>query len=574
MGSSRLPPSTDTPAIKSFRSLQWHPIGGTEDAWLFPITGKPTITNSSTYILRTPHTVVVIDPGADAEQASIVADAVHEARSERERAFLLILTHAHLDHFLNVDQVVRLGGRPLSFAHADAVAAIERKDRSHTLSILYKDAVLPEWTPDVAMFANPGAAAPGAFRTVFRGDVEAPHVAIELDPVNTLEVYATPGHSSCSCSIRLGEFIAIGDLPFAANPGLAGLAGWSAAALGTSLQTMSRLLARGGITVCGPGHGNCAPAATMACALDAVSLRLKGLGSLASLDERRVTALRSYASELLGESERLFSILGGRLLYLSQVLDHLGESGEAARILSLLDLDAAERVLGELGAFHQAFELGLQPELAVVLKANAVVDRLQRLIANQPSLQTVCGSLLDRIEQLLGDFGQTVQGLDFEVETEAVELLTLVGAIVDSGQEARRSSTRLLADTDDAEAFAAAITRSIASRSLLAVTSFSVVSTHTSAMMVKINKDRFRNLLTTLLELAAVGADGSTVEIALGERAGEIEVEIRGVRDNLAASMPQQQQSLYQRMMASLGGRIDIRPDGYVLRIARSEIGM
>ncbi len=568
-----MPPSTDTPVAKPFPPLRWHPVGGAEDAWVFPITGKPTITNSSTYILRTPRTVVVIDPGADADQATIVADAVHEARRERERAFLLILTHAHLDHFLNVDQVIRSGGRPLSFAHADAVAAIARKDRSHTLSILYKDAVLPEWTPDVAMFANPGALAPGGFRTALRGDAEVPHVTIELDPGNTLEIYATPGHSPCSCSVRLGEFIAIGDLPFAAKPGLAGLAGWSAAALKTSLQTMSRLLSHGSITVCGPGHGNCAPAATMACTLDAVSLRLKGLGSLASLDERRVMALRSFANELLGESERLFSILGGRLLYLSHVLDHLGEAGEAARILSLLDLDAVERVLGELGIFHQAFEAGLQPELAVVLKANAVVERLQRLIADQPSLRTLCGSLLDRVEQLLGDFCQTVQGLDFEVKTELVDLLALVGLVVNGEQEARGYSTRLLAGTDDAEVFTTAITRSIASRSLLAVTSFSVVPTHTTAMMVRVNIGRFRNLLTTLLELAAVGADGSTVEIALAERAGEIEVEIRGVRDSLAASMPQQQRSLYQRMMTSLGGRMDILPDGYVLRIACCEMG-
>ena len=569
MGNARLPHSTDTSIVTPLPPLQWHPIGGTEDAWVFPITGKPTITNSSTYILRTPHTVVVIDPGANADQATIVADVVHEARRERERAFLLMLTHAHLDHFLNVDQLVRLTGRPLSFAHAEAVAAIVRRDRSHTLSILYKDAVLPEWAPDVAMFATPVAAAPGGFRTAFRGEAEVPHVTIELDPGNTLEIYATPGHSSCSCSIRLGEFIAIGDLPFAANPGLAGLAGWSAAALDTSLQTMSRLLARGSITVCGPGHGNCVPAATMALALDAVSSRLKSLGPLALLDERRVTSLRGFANELLGESERLFSILGGKLLYLSHVLDDLGEAGEAARLLSLLDLDAIERVLGELVAFHQAFEAGLQPELAVVLKANAVVERLKRLVADQTFLRTICGSLLDRVEQLLGDFGQTVQGLDFEVPTEPVNLLALVGLVVNAERQARAAGTRLLADADDPEAFTTAITRSIASRSLLAVTSFSVVPTHTAAMMVNVNNSRFRNILTTLLELAAVGADGSTVEIALSERADEITVEIRGVRNSLTASMPQQQRSLYQRMMTSLGGRMDILPDRYVLRIAR-----
>lgn len=288
-----------------FGTRRWHRIGGTADAFLFPITGKPSITNSSTFVVKTPSTVVVIDPGADRGQAALVSDLVRGARRERERAFLLFLTHAHLDHFLNVDSIVEACGRPVSFVHAAAAAAIARRDLGHTLAILYKDARLPAWTPDIAMFsaAEPGVVAAGSMDRAWtlsrRGEPDWSCLALELDPGNTLEIYPTPGHSPCSCSIRLGGFMAIGDLPFAAKPGLAGLAGWSAPALETSLRNVSRLLARVDIAVCGPGHGDCAAAGEVARSLDGVQRRLGGLGAIATLDERRIAELRLFALELL-----------------------------------------------------------------------------------------------------------------------------------------------------------------------------------------------------------------------------------------------------------------------------------
>jgi glyoxylase-like metal-dependent hydrolase (beta-lactamase superfamily II) len=555
------------PPSKPFGPRRWHRIGGTADAFVFPITGKPSITNSNAFVLKTPRTVVVIDPGADHGQAALVSDLVREARSERKRAFLLFLTHAHLDHFLNVGRIVETCGRPVSFVHAAAAAAIALRDPDHTLAILYKDARLPAWTPDIAMFsaAEPGVIAAGdggrTWTLLQRGEPDWLCLALELDPGNTLEIYPTPGHSPCSCSIRLGGFMAIGDLPFAAKPGLAGLAGWSAPALETSLRNVSRLLARGDVAVCGLGHGDCAPAGEVARSLDGVRRRLGGLGAIAMLDERRIAELRRFALELLTEGRRLFAILGGRLLYVSHVLEHLEEAGEAARVSGMLDGEAIERVLHDLDAFCLAFEAGEHPELSVVLKAAAAVERLQMLVSGAPALRALSVSLFGRVEQLLGHFGQTVQGLTFSVEPERVDVLAIVRSAVDDERKAARNDAALLAAVDDSDAFAAAMARRIASHSVLSTAPIDVVQGSRGALTGEVGVGIFRNLLVTLLEAAAADARTGRIAVTVSRDAGEVAVGIRSDDGSTPASITAWQASLYRRMMAEMGGdfRVDDR---------------
>jgi glyoxylase-like metal-dependent hydrolase (beta-lactamase superfamily II) len=58
-------------------------------------------------------------------------------------------------------------------------------------------------------------------------DVALAQRSIVLGDGERLDIYHTPGHTSCSVSLRLGALLMIGDLPFAANPGLCGLDGWN-----------------------------------------------------------------------------------------------------------------------------------------------------------------------------------------------------------------------------------------------------------------------------------------------------------------------------------------------------------
>ena len=558
-----------------FGPRQWHRIGETADAFVFPITGKPSITNSSTFVLRTPSTVVVIDPGADRDQGALVADVVREARRERERAFLLFLTHAHLDHFLNIDRIVEACGRPVSFVHADGAAAIARRDLSHTLAVLYKDVQLPAWVPDVALFstAEPGAIAAGGgdllrprrtWALSPQGEPDWPYLSLELDPGNTLQIYPTPGHSPCSCSIRLGEFMAIGDLPFATKPGLAGLAGWSAPALEASLKNVSHLLAHGGIAVCGAGHGDCAAAGEVARALDGVLRRVGSLGAVASLDERRIAELRRFALELLVESQRLFAILGGRLFYVSHVLERLEEEAEAERVSSLLDADAIERVLLDLDAFCSAFEAGEHPELSVVLKAIAAVERLRKIMSGAPALRALSVSLLGRIEELLGDFAQTVQGLTFSAALERVDVLALVRSVVD-GAKAASDDAGLLAAAEDPDVFAAAMAQRIAVHSVLSATSITIERGSEGALTGEVDAGRLRNVLVTLLELVAADAGTRRITVTVGRDGGDVAVGIRSDSGATPASVTPNQLSLYRRLVVSMGG--DLRADARLLEL-------
>ena len=55
----------------------------------------------------------------------------------------------------------------------------------------------------------------------------------------------------------------LGDLPFAANPGVCGLDGWNHADLLQTLRKVDWLLETPDITVCCPGHGYCVSAQSM-----------------------------------------------------------------------------------------------------------------------------------------------------------------------------------------------------------------------------------------------------------------------------------------------------------------------
>ena len=86
---------------------------------------------------------------------------------------------------------------------------------------------------------------------------------LSLGAGNRLEIYHTPGHSACSISLRIGSLLMLGDLPFAANPGVCGLDGWNHADLLQTLRNVDGLLETPDITACCPGHGYCVPAQSM-----------------------------------------------------------------------------------------------------------------------------------------------------------------------------------------------------------------------------------------------------------------------------------------------------------------------
>ena len=125
-------------------------------------------------------------------------------------------------------------------AHDAAARALERSDRALTCNYLYP------WNPPICnapihgrLFA-PDDAYEASGLSLGRGDrleiTRRPasllddglgQRSIALGDGERLDIYHTPGHTSCSLSFRLGALLMMGDLPFAARPGICGLDGWN-----------------------------------------------------------------------------------------------------------------------------------------------------------------------------------------------------------------------------------------------------------------------------------------------------------------------------------------------------------
>ncbi|NLD57547.1 MAG: MBL fold metallo-hydrolase, partial [Methanomicrobiales archaeon] len=83
-------------------SQRWQPLFGAEDAQIFPLIRKIDVISSNSYLIATGDVLILIDPGGLPEQAETLAKVIQTCREEKDRPVFVILTHAHVDHFLGV----------------------------------------------------------------------------------------------------------------------------------------------------------------------------------------------------------------------------------------------------------------------------------------------------------------------------------------------------------------------------------------------------------------------------------------------------------------------------------------
>ena len=145
----------------------WQTVPGTAYVELFPIIPRATAVSSNCYILSAPAALVVVDPGANAEQTRQISRVVTEALAVSPRPVLVFLTHCHQDHSQEAGAfVVPTGVRVTRFAHRAGVKALETGDRNLTVAYLYP------WHPEICsapfegvLFASiPASATPGRER--------------------------------------------------------------------------------------------------------------------------------------------------------------------------------------------------------------------------------------------------------------------------------------------------------------------------------------------------------------------------------------------------------------------------
>jgi glyoxylase-like metal-dependent hydrolase (beta-lactamase superfamily II) len=558
----------------------WQTVPGSRSLEIFPILAQPSIVSSNCFIVSAPTAILVIDPGASREQTRRISDVVTVALAVSKRPVLVILTHCHQDHSQEADRLVLPAGTELRrLAHDAAARALEQSDRALTAADVYP------WNPAVCtapihgrLFAPDGACE--ASGLTFGGgdrleitrsaaslvdDVALAHRSIALGDGERLDIYHTPGHTACSISLRLGALLMIGDLPFAANPGLCGLAGWNHEDLIRTLHGVDSLFDNGDIAICGPGHGDAVSAAAMRDKLRLMREEARDLTAVEAMNANRIAGLKRYTDEFLEEALALFTILSGRLYAASYYLFDEG----MGRLPVPIDLDGIDRTLTEFRRFADAFNGSTTPELTVILKGVQAARSLQQALARDAVQRVLDPSLVGRAQRRLTDFLSIVRGLQFlsaespsRVNSVLAQLVARVGSHDDT------DASELLALADDRRSFLDLLTRRLGARSPFSQVTVDFVEAcqHSEA---GIAAERLDDIVTSLIEsMAAAGAR----HIRLGTEAAHDQLLVRLSADITVAAeaLGPRRLALYGRTLGWLGGSLEREQDApttFLLRL-------
>ena len=549
----------------------WQKVPGTPSVEIFPIVPKANCVSSNCYILSAPDALVIVDPGASAEQTRQISRILTDALMVSQRPVLVFLTHCHQDHSQEASLELPIGIEVKRFAHQAGVEALKHRDRNLTTAYLYP------WNPEICtarfegiLFASSPASEPAALESagnrrfeLYTEPITMPDGAtlqrqwLSLGAGNRLEIYHTPGHSACSISLRVGSLLMLGDLPFAANPGVCGLDGWNHADLLQTLRKVDWLLEMPVITVCCPGHGYCVSAQSMREKLRLMEAEASNLTDVPLMDAERISGLKIYVDELLEETTALLTIFSGRLYTVSYCLSLLEkEDSAASRVLESLNIDQIDRILSDFRRIAEAFLASAMPEWTVVLKGVQVARSLQSALSGEHVRQLLDFSLVDRAQRRLEDFLSIVRGLQFLQTEQPGAVNELIAEILKRTKETTTmESADLMAAMDDDQSFLQALTRRLAAYSPLRDIEFEFApaAQETNA---NIGAERLDDILTNVMEgMAGMGV--KHISIATHVRSGQVEIRLSSRERMDPAGFGKRRLDLYNRTLGWLGGNLE-----------------
>jgi len=423
----------------------WQPLPGVEGVSIYPFLRKVDIISSNSYLVAAPGLIVLVDPGGLPGQADALLREIGTLITEKPRPVLVCLTHVHLDH---CHQLLHHPGfreipRMLVAVQESGARALEAHDRAATIADLIRQEVgttridirlLPpgmggEHRDELLNFA--GTSVITCLDSLpLGGGLTMPRQTLPLEGDAAIEFLPAPGHSPDSICIRIGETLFLGDLLFSTAPGVAGLKGWDQKALLSTLDRVIALLQKGCITLCLPGHGRPLDAATTVRTLQAMKKEASRLEGIESVNPEWAKDTAAYAGELMGEVDRLFTVIAGRLVYVAHVLDELEEAGEAERFRGMIDSDLVDELLSDFNRFSLDFHSGQLLDIHLALKANQISQKLERVFRGEVLGSVLDLSLVSRVGRLLEDYTVTFRGFRPRIDLAATDLSAAVGGVV------------------------------------------------------------------------------------------------------------------------------------------------
>ena len=513
--------------------LVWQPVPGADGAFVYPLIRKIDTLSSNSYLLTTPDVILLIDPGGLPEQAEQLASVIGECRQERDRPVFVVLTHAHIDHFAGVLAVPAFASPETAVfvVHERGGESLERGDVKLTQAELLGRALPPikvglhlfprAWETDAGIpvseaFPNGATVTTTYDKSDARGGL--PRAMLEFGAGPALEIFHTPGHSPDSICIRMGGLFFIGDILFAANPGIAGLCGWDQEALIQSLGAVLPVIEGGGIATVCPGHGRVVTAPDAARMLSAVMTDARALSNIAELNRERAEHAAAFAEDCMEQVNELFTIMAGRLYYISYVMDELGESDIADRMGTLIPGDTIDELLEAFTAFAEEHHQGKHVSIHLALKAGQVIARLDRSFKKEELMHIIDPTLVNRAGRLLSDYIVMFRGFNPPSELSECALVPGIEAIVTGLSVSACSDEDLLSSADDDAAFLQILLVRIGTRPLLEDVAFSL-DCEDRSLLVFVDRDQFSDLVSYILEdLVGTGSDKASIQVQQQDR--------------------------------------------------------
>jgi len=374
-----------------------------------------------------------------------------------------------------------------------------------------------------------------------------------------LEVYHTPGHSPDSICLRMGGLLFIGDVLFAANPGIAGICGWDQSALIRSLDGIDALFADGGIEFVLPGHGRVITAADTGRMLSAIRTDTLALENIAELNRDRAIETAAYAQDCMEQVNELFTIMAGRLYYVSYVMDELGEADVAAEISRLIKGDMIDELLDAFRSFSEEHHKRSGVSIHMVLKAGQVIARLERSFDGTELAHIIDPSLARRASRLLSDYTTMLRGFCPPRELVEIDLVRHLEALVTGLSVPACSDDDLLSSADDDSAFTRLLLKRIGMQPLLSGVAFTI-SSDAKDIIAAVDHDDLTDLITYILEdLVGTGADAITLHVG---RSGDAAIVTISGTGCVATSGTGTGGGFLKRLSERAGGTLLFNADG------------
>ncbi len=545
------------------------PVCGTEHVEVYPYIRAIDMMSSNSYIISSEDQLALIDPGGLDDQTDRLMEVLFGLYDRNPRSLVVYLTHIHADHSfqLNRGDLFESFDQAALAVQEHGALALERGAADMTLSRFLGKKVDPI-SPEIRLLSSEDTNDPAPRRLTLDGgltfnyamelrDIGGGQILksqrVEMGGKDQLEIFHLPGHSPDSVAIRAGDLLILGDLLFASNPGVAGIPGWSRDELMASIEKVLWILDNRGIRICCPGHGRPMDTETVKRTLARLHKYTGSLEDIAVIDHDWARQAADYSHAALREMDRLFTIIAGRLILTSSVLEDLEETAAAREAEGLVDAVAVDELFTRMDRHlsnHRADEI---LDIELVLRAGQTVGKLERIFEKKLVEGLFEDHLLRRAERLLNDYMVTYRGFRPYQNQSPKDLNSVISASLEAFRRKPYDEDAILAAETEEEYLRAL--RARISHVNLAERADLVFERADDLPEVLIDAERFSDLVIDVLErLVAARAEKIVIETARLD--GSVSASISGTGPKLVSPFREAELMFLQRSVSLCGGTL------------------